>query len=101
MKKKDKSAERTRRYRERLIEKREAAAEEASEKAKCVAQNLCGFAETGYKTPAQTCADEIRLHRSFLRALDQRDILPNETLRELARRTWNALLNSKSIGVWL
>src|SRR5882762_232258 len=97
--KKDKSKDRTQRYRERLTEKREVAAEAADVDAQNKALNLCGFAETACDTPAQTCVEEIQVHRSWLRALEQPDIKAGETLRGLARRTWNALLSSEGLGV--
>jgi len=97
--KKDKSKERTQRYRERLSEKAEIAAEAASERAAIKALNLSGFSEVGYETSAQTWLEEVQIHRSWLRALEQPDVLPGETLRQLAKRTWNALLASEGYGV--
>ena len=100
MKKKYKNrAEQQDAYRERVKAKQESAAEAAKERAQYVALNLCSFAETGFETPAQTCQEEIQVHRSWLRALDQPDVQPGETLRQLAKRTWNALLDSKGFGV--
>ncbi len=100
MKKKYKDgAERTAAYRERLAAKKEIAAEQAEEHAEYKRLNLCSFAETAFETPAQTCQEEIQVHRSWLRALEQPDVLPGETLRQLAKRTWDALLNSKEFGV--
>src|SRR5882762_11718930 len=97
--KKDKSKDRTQRYRERLTEKREVAAEAADVDAQYKALNLCGFAETACDTPAQSCQEEIQVHRSWLRALEQPDVLPGgETLRQLAKRTWTALLSSEGLG---
>ena len=93
------AAERTAAYRERLAQKQEAASEAADLDAQYRALNLCGFAETAYDTPAKTCAEEIEVHRCWLRALEESDVKQGETLRELARRTWNALLNSKGLGV--
>jgi len=34
--------------------------------------------------------DEVQIHRQFLRTLNQPDVQPDETLRELARRTYQA-----------
>lgn len=93
------AAERTAAYRERLKAKKEAATEAASEEAQYRALNLCAFAETAYETPAKTCLEEIQVHRSWLRALEEPDVFPGESLRQLARRTWDALLNSKGLGV--
>jgi len=83
----------------RLAAKKEIAAEQAEEHAEYKRLNLCSFAETAFETPAQTCQEEIQVHRSWLRALEQPDVLPGETLRQLAKRTWDALLNSKEFGV--
>lgn len=63
------------------------------------ALNLCSFAETAFETPAKTCVEEIQVHRQWLRALEESDVQPHETLRQLAKRTWDALLNSKGFGV--
>jgi hypothetical protein len=92
-------AERQAAYRERQRAKQEAAAEQAEEHAEYKRLNLCSFAETAFETPAQTWEEEIQVHRSWLRALEQPDVLPGETLRQLAKRTWDALLNSKGLGV--
>ena len=99
--KKDSSKERTQKYRERQKEKQEAAADAAEETAKIKELNLCSFAETAFDTPARSCDEEIQVHRGWLRAMGQPDMLPNETLRQLAQRTWTALLNSKGLGVFI
>src|SRR6266403_5012429 len=100
MKKKYKNrAEQQDAYRERVKAKQESAAEQAEEHAEYKRLNLCSFAETAFETPAQTCQEEIQVHRSWLRALEQPDLLPKETLRQLAKRTWDALLTSKGFGV--
>lgn len=99
MAKKDRSRNRMRKSRERLKEKQEAAAEVADTVAQYRALNLCGFSEIAFDTPARTREEEISAHRSWLRALEEPDVQPGETLRELAQRTWNALLNSKGLGV--
>jgi len=93
--KKDKSKERTAAYRERLAEKKAIAAEIADALATIKRLNLCGFSEVAFDTPAQTWLEEVQIHRSWLRALDQPDVLPGESLKELARRTWQSLLDSK------
>src|SRR6267143_5311022 len=92
-------AEQQEAYRERLAAKKEAAVEQAEEHAEYKRLNLCSFAETAFETPAQTCQEEIQVHRSWLRALEQPDVLPGETLRQLAKRTWTSLLDSKGYGV--
>ena len=86
-------------YRERVKAKQESATEQAEEHAEYQRLNLCSFAETAFETPAQTCQEEIQVHRSWLRALEQPDLLPREALRQLAKRTWDALLTSKGFGV--
>ena len=86
-------------YMERKRAKQEVADEMADVNRTIERLNLCGFAETAYDTPAQTCEEEIQIHRSWLRALDQPDVLPGETLRQLAKRTWDSLLASKGYGV--
>lgn len=99
MKNKDRSRDRTRAYRERVARKQQSADEEAEERELYRTLNLCGFAETACDTPAQTRLEEIQVHRSWLRALGEQDVLVGETLRHLARRTWFALLNSRGLGV--
>jgi hypothetical protein len=100
MKKKYKNrAEQQNAYRERIKAKEEAAAEAADLDAQMKALNLCGFSEIAFDTPAQTCQEEIQVHRSWLRALEQPDVLSGETLRQLAKRTWDALLASEGYGV--
>src|SRR6267142_1036349 len=92
-------ADRQAAYRTRKRVEQEEADEEANERAQCAARNICSFSETGFETPAKWCHEEIQVHRSWLRALGQSDVLPGESLKELARRTWNALLNSSGLGV--
>lgn len=92
-------AERQAAYRERKKKKQELAADQADEIAVVRGLNLCGFSEIAFDTPARTREEEIQIHRSWLRALEQPDVLPGETLRQLAKRTWDALLTSKGFGV--
>jgi hypothetical protein len=99
MAKKDRSKERTRRYRERLIEKQEEAADTADKEVLCERLNLCSFSEIRWNIPARTCAEEIMVHRQWLRALEADDVRDGETLRQLAKRTWNTLLKAEDIGV--
>ncbi len=101
MKKKYKNrAEQQDAYRDRQRAKQEAAAEEADALATCKRLNLCGYSEVAFNTPARTWLEEVQIHRSWLRALEQPDVLPGgETLRQLAKRTWNSLLASKGYGV--
>lgn len=93
--KKDRSKERTQKYRERQRDKQAVAAEIADEHATIKRLNLTGFSEIAFNTPARTRDEEILVHRLWLRALQQPEILPGETLRQLAKRTWQALLDSK------
>lgn len=93
------AAEKQAAYLQRKREKQELAAEQADEIAAMRRLNLCGYGEVAYETPAQTWLDEVQIHRSWLRALEQPDVLPGETLRDLARRTFQALLASKNLGV--
>lgn len=92
-------AEQQEAYRNRQKAKQESATEEAEERAQCIARNLSSFGEVGFEKPARTCIEEFQVHRSWLRALDQPDLLPGESLRDLARRTWDALLNSSALGI--
>jgi hypothetical protein len=93
------AAEKQAAYLQRKKEREETTAERAEEDAKIKERNLCSYAEIGFETPASTCLEEIQAHRSWLRALNQPDLLPGETLRQLAKRTWKALLNSSGLGV--
>ncbi len=86
-------------YMERKKIKQEEADDLADVEATIKKLNLCGFAETAYDTPAKACLEEIQVHRSWLRALEQPDVLPGETLYQLAKRTWQVLLGSKGYGV--
>jgi hypothetical protein len=92
-------AERQEAYRTRQREKQEAAAEAASEKEQSAAMDLRFFGESSHGCNAEWSHEEIRVHRQFLRALSQPDVQEGETLRQLAKRTWDALLNSSGIGV--
>lgn len=100
MKKKWKNAaERTAAYRERLAQKQEAADAAASEESVSRHWDLRFFGESAYDHNAQTAADEIHIHRQFLRALGEPDVQDGESLRALAKRTWTSLLNAKDIGI--
>jgi hypothetical protein len=85
MKKKDRSRDRTRVYRERLKERQETAAEE-----RAIRDHLWFYGEVTPRTDATTCDEELAIHREFLRALGEQDVQPGETLRIVARRTWAA-----------
>jgi hypothetical protein len=82
-------------YIERKKVKQEEAAEIADALATIKRLNLCSFGEIACDIPARTWLEEVQTHRSWLRALQQPEILPGESLKELARRTWQALLDSK------
>ncbi len=103
--KKDSSKERTQKYRERLSERRAAAAEETDERFQCSKFDLRFFGESGFDQNAQTCQEEIHIHRQFLRALSQPDVQEGETLRQLAKRTWDSLLvyefTSVGVDTWI
>jgi hypothetical protein len=85
-------------YRERVIEKQAVAAESKSEREQCAKFDLRFFGESAFEHNAQTCQEEISIHRQFLAALGEPDI-QQETLRELAKRTWDALLLYKFTSV--
>ena len=85
MKKRDRSRDRTREYRERLREKQETAAEE-----RAIRDHLWFFGEVTPRIDARTHAEELAIHREFLRALGEPDVQPGETLRDVARRAWAA-----------
>src|SRR6266481_4446056 len=98
------AAEKQAAYLQRKREKEEIAVEAANDEAQYRALNLCSFAEVGFETPAQTWLDEVQIHRSWLRAfrdigMDEPDVLPGESLRDLARRTWQGLLRSERFGL--
>jgi len=81
-------------------EQRKALAEERRERAIQTAKmrnlDMRFWGDSGYDHPAETVAEEIAIHRLFLRALRQEDVKPGETLRELAFRTYVAWLDGAS-----
>jgi hypothetical protein len=87
-------------YMERKRSQEEEAVEAAFEREKAAKLDLRFFGESSYGQPASSCEDEVRIHRQFLRTLNQPDVQNGETVRDLARRTWNALLNAEGIGVY-
>lgn len=93
------AAEKQAAYLQRKKEREETAAERADEATQMKALNLCGFSEVAYDTPARTWLEEVQTHRSWLRAMEQPEIVPGETLRELAKRTWNGLFAASDFGV--
>jgi hypothetical protein len=105
MKKKYKNrAEQQDAYRERVKDRQRVEAEIADELAAMKRLNLCSFGEVAFETPARTWLEEVQTHRSWLRAfrdigMEEPDVLPGESLRDLARRTWQALLRSEKFGL--
>jgi len=84
------SRERQRRHRQRQAEKRARSIEAqqlASERAERKRRNLHFFGESSPECDATTFADELQIHREFLRALGLPDVQPGETLRAIAKRT--------------
>jgi hypothetical protein len=82
--------ERQRRHRLREAQKRDHSIEAqrvASERAERKRRNLHFFGESSPECDATTFADELQIHREFLRALEQPDVQPGETLRAVAKRT--------------
>ncbi len=90
--KKDRSKERTAAYRIRLSEKKASAAEERETAADDIAirNRMCYFGEVTPRINARTHAEELAIHREFLRCLRAPDVQPGENLRDVARRTWAA-----------
>jgi hypothetical protein len=82
--------ERQRRHRQREAQKRAHSIEAqqlASERAERKRRNLHFFGESSPECDATTFADELQIHREFLRALGLPDVQPGETLRAVAKRT--------------
>lgn len=87
--------ERQRRHREREAQKRARSIEAqrlASERAERKRRGLHYFGESSSGCRADTFTDELQIHREFLRGLGQEDVRDGETLRMLARRTFDAWL---------
>jgi hypothetical protein len=84
------SRERQRRHRQREAQKKARSIEAqrvASERAERKRRNLHFFGESSPECDATTFADELQIHREFLRALGLPDVQPGETLRAVAKRT--------------
>jgi hypothetical protein len=82
--------ERQRRHRQREAQKKARSIEAqqlASERAERKRRNLHFFGESSPECDATTFADELQIHREFLRALGLPDVQPGETLRAVAKRT--------------
>jgi hypothetical protein len=87
--------ERQRRHRLREAEKRAHSIEAqqlASERAERKRRDLHYFGESSPGCNANTFADELQIHREFLRALGKEDVKHGETLRAVAKRTFEAWL---------
>jgi hypothetical protein len=83
--------QRKRRQRDRDKQKRIRALEAqnaAAERAERRHRNLHFYAEVSPGRNATTLVDEVQIHREFLRCLGADDVRENETLREVARRTY-------------
>jgi hypothetical protein len=70
----------------RAIEAQQASLERVERRAR----HLHFFGECAPGRNATTFEDELQIHREFLRGLGQPDVRPAETLREVARRTYQA-----------
>jgi hypothetical protein len=68
------------------------AEEIARETAIRASRNLHFVGESLSGQNAKTVADELQIHREFLRALGRPDVQPGETLRAVAHRTFDAWL---------
>jgi hypothetical protein len=86
--KKQESRERELQRRKRAIEVQEAAFKRA-ERAK---RNLHFMGEEAPGIDAKTHDAELQVHREFLRAMGQPDVQEGETLRTIAKRTYEAWL---------
>ena len=86
--KKKESRERERQRHKRAIEAQEA----ALTCAKRTKRNLHFMGEEAPGRDAKTHEAELQIHREFLRALGKPDVQPGETLRAVAKRTYQAWL---------
>ena len=87
--------ERQQRHREREKQKREhtiEAQQTAHGQAARAKRNPHFFGESSPGSNAQTFAEELQIQREFLRALGKPDVTPGETLRMVAKRTYEAWL---------
>jgi hypothetical protein len=89
--------ERQRRHRQREAQKRAHSIEAqrlASERAERMRRDPHFFGESSPGCDANTFADELQIHREFLRALGKEDVKDGETLRTVAKRAFEAWLTS-------
>ena len=87
--------ERQRRHRERQKQNlaRSIEAERlANERAERISRGPHFFGESSPGHNAKTFADELQIHREFLRALGKEDVQDGETLRTVAKRAFEAWL---------
>jgi hypothetical protein len=87
--------ERQHRHRQREAQKRARAIEAqrlASERAERMRRGPHFFGESSPGCIANTLADELQIHREFLRALCQEDVRDGDTLRTVAKRAFEAWL---------
>jgi hypothetical protein len=87
--------ERQRLHRKRQKQKRARALELqrlASERVERISRGPHFFGESSPGRNATTSADELQIHREFLRALGKEDVQDDETLRTVAKRTFEAWL---------
>ena len=87
--------ERQRLHRKRQKQKRARALEAqrlASERAERMGRGPHFFGESSPGRNANTFADELQIHREFLRALGKEDVKHGETLRAVAKRVFQAWL---------
>jgi hypothetical protein len=85
--------ERQRRHRERQKQNRARSIEAqglASEQAERMRRHPHFFGESSPGCDATTFADELQIHREFLRALGKEDVKDGETLRTVAKRAFEA-----------
>jgi hypothetical protein len=82
------AAEKQKAYVERKKEKQETAAEE-----RAIRDHLWFFGEVLPRIDARTHAEELAIHREFLRAMGESDVQPGETLRQIAKRTYQAWIS--------
>ena len=92
---KKQNRERQQRHREREKQKRDntiEAQQDAHERAVRTSRNPHFSGESSPGHNAQTFAEELQIHREFLRSLGKPDVTPGETLRMVAKRTYEAWL---------
>src|SRR6266566_1891051 len=77
-------AEQQQQYRERKREKEETAADDIA-----IRDRMCYFGEVTPRINARTHAEELAIHREFLRCFGAEDVQAGESLRDVARRLWS------------